>query len=175
MSKLWKILVAINLALSAVILLIMYALTHPNPYSRQYYEQEQLKMDLRQVRQELDAMKSAQISARKALLSEQSIYFGADQFSIGDKFKPVIAEHAGFIKESGLKVMIEGNTDKQSTPEFALAIGQKRAEAVRAALLASGVPASQMDTVSLGSEKPKAKGTDATARAENRRVDLVYQ
>jgi peptidoglycan-associated lipoprotein len=72
-------------------------------------------------------------------------------------------------------VLIQGNTDERGTSEYNLALGQKRAEAVRRALSLMGVPDSQMEAVSLGKEKPLATGHDEASWAQNRRADLVYQ
>lgn len=72
-------------------------------------------------------------------------------------------------------MLIQGNTDERGTSEYNLALGQKRAEAVRRAMGLLGVADSQMEAVSLGKEKPMATGHDEAAWAQNRRGDLVYQ
>lgn len=59
MSRTWKILLIISLILNGVSLLYLYAYSHPNPYDRQYYETEQIKLELRQLRDELAALKAA--------------------------------------------------------------------------------------------------------------------
>ncbi len=71
--------------------------------------------------------------------------------------------------------MIQGNTDERGSREYNLALGQKRAEAVRRAMSALGVPDKQMEAVSFGEERPRATGADEASYAENRRADLVYQ
>ena len=73
------------------------------------------------------------------------------------------------------KVIIQGNTDERGSREYNIALGQKRAEAVRRALTSLGVGEAQLEAVSLGEEKPKATGADDTSLAENRRADIVYQ
>ena len=72
-------------------------------------------------------------------------------------------------------MVVQGNTDERGTREYNLALGQKRAEAVRRALAALGVSDAQMEAVSFGEEKPRAAGSDESAFAENRRADLAYQ
>jgi hypothetical protein len=62
MSHAWKVLVVLSLALNGVCLLYLYAFSHPNPYSAQYYETEQIKLELHQVKQQLDALNPAQTS-----------------------------------------------------------------------------------------------------------------
>ncbi|HMN65567.1 MAG TPA: OmpA family protein, partial [Burkholderiaceae bacterium] len=73
------------------------------------------------------------------------------------------------------RVVIQGNTDERGSREYNLALGQKRAEAVRRAMSALGVPDKQMEAVSFGEERPRATGADEASYAENRRADLVYQ
>ena len=73
-----------------------------------------------------------------------------------------------------MSIKVEGNTDDQGSAEYNLALGQKRAQAVITALKTQGVKDSQMEAVSFGKEKPKASGTDADSRAQNRRADLAY-
>ena len=70
--------------------------------------------------------------------------------------------------------MIQGNTDERGSREYNIALGQKRAEAVRRALSTLGVPEAQAEAVSFGEERPKATGTDDASLAENRRADISY-
>ena len=69
---------------------------------------------------------------------------------------------------------IEGNTDERGSREYNLALGQRRAESLKRAMMLLGVPAKQIETVSFGPEKPKAADHDEEAWAENRRSDIVY-
>lgn len=112
----------------------------------------------------------------KNALSKRSIYFDFDSFVIREEFRPTIEAHARFLgANSGRKISIEGNTDERGSREYNLALGQKRAEAVRKALSALGVPDSQMEAVSFGEEKPRAQGSDEAAWKENRRADITYK
>jgi peptidoglycan-associated lipoprotein len=109
-------------------------------------------------------------------LSKRSVYFDYDSFSVRDEYKTVVEAHAKYLNTNkNKKVIIQGNTDERGSREYNLALGQKRAEAVRRALSALGVPESQLEAVSLGEEKPKAPGADEASFTENRRADLVYQ
>jgi len=74
-----------------------------------------------------------------------------------------------------LKVSLEGHTDERGGREYNLALGQKRADAVRKALSLLGVSESQMESVSFGKEKPAAMGSDEVAFAKNRRVEISYR
>jgi peptidoglycan-associated lipoprotein len=71
-------------------------------------------------------------------------------------------------------VVLQGNTDERGSREYNLALGQKRAEAVRKSLKVLGVPDAQMEAVSFGEEKPRNEADTEEAYAENRRVDVVY-
>jgi peptidoglycan-associated lipoprotein len=88
----------------------------------------------------------------------------------------VIEAHAKYLNSRKTqRIIIQGNTDERGGREYNLALGQKRAEAVRKSLLLLNVPESQMEAVSLGKEKPKALGSNEASWAENRRSDIIYQ
>ena len=70
--------------------------------------------------------------------------------------------------------MLEGHTDERGGREYNLALGQKRAEAVRRSLTVLGVNDNQIEAVSFGKEKPAAAGSDEAAYAKNRRVEFKY-
>lgn len=109
-------------------------------------------------------------------LAKRSIYFDFDSFVVKDEYRPVVETHARYlIANKNRKIVIQGNTDERGGREYNLALGQKRAEAVRKAMASLGVSDAQMEAVSFGEEKPKATGTDDAAMAENRRADIAYQ
>jgi len=111
----------------------------------------------------------------KGVLARRSVYFDYDSYIVKEDFKPVIDAHSRYLgTNKSRKVIIQGNTDDRGGREYNLALGQKRAEAVRKSMSLLGVPESQMEAVSLGKEKPKATGSDEAAYAENRRADIVY-
>ncbi len=108
-------------------------------------------------------------------LARRSVYFDLDSYSVKSEFQGVVNEHAKYLNANkSRRVLVQGNTDERGTSEYNLALGQKRAEAVRRALATQGVSESQIEAVSLGKEKPKATGHDEAAWAENRRADIVY-
>jgi peptidoglycan-associated lipoprotein len=112
----------------------------------------------------------------KGVLANRSVYFDFDSYAVRDDGKPVVENHSGYLtKHKERKVLIQGNTDERGGTEYNLALGQKRAEAVRKSMGALGVSDGQMEAVSLGKEKPKAEGHNEAAWAENRRADIVYQ
>ena len=111
----------------------------------------------------------------KGVLAKRSVYFDYDSYMVKDEFKSVIEAHSRYLgANKGRKIVIQGNTDERGGSEYNLALGQKRADAVRKALGVMGVPEAQMEAVSFGKEKPKATGSNEAAWAENRRADIVY-
>jgi peptidoglycan-associated lipoprotein len=108
-------------------------------------------------------------------LAKRSVYFDFDSYSVKSEYQGLLTQHARYLQSHGQrKVLIQGNTDERGTSEYNLALGQKRAEAVRRALSSMGVPEGQMEAVSLGKEKPQATGHDEESWAQNRRGDIVY-
>ena len=109
-------------------------------------------------------------------LAKRSVYFDYDSFVVKDDFRGLVEAHSRYLtSHKNRKVVIQGNTDERGGREYNLALGQKRAEAVRRAMIALGVADSQIESVSFGEEKPKATGSDEAAYAENRRADIAYQ
>jgi peptidoglycan-associated lipoprotein len=104
------------------------------------------------------------------------VYFDYDSFAIRPEFQSMIDSHARFIKsDKNRKVAIEGHTDERGGREYNLALGQKRAEAVRRALSLLGVPDAQVEAVSFGKEKPAVLGSTEAAMEKNRRAEIVYR
>ncbi|MFA9275914.1 MAG: peptidoglycan-associated lipoprotein Pal [Candidatus Aquirickettsiella gammari] len=109
-------------------------------------------------------------------LAKRSIYFDFDSYVVKEEFKGIVEAHAKYlVANKGRKILVQGNTDERGGREYNIALGQKRAEAVRKALALLGVAEAQVEAVSLGEEKPKATGSDEASWAENRRSDIVYQ
>jgi peptidoglycan-associated lipoprotein len=109
-------------------------------------------------------------------LSSRVIYFDYDSFVIRQEFQTVIESHAKFIKsDKNRKVVIEGHTDERGGREYNLALGQKRAEAVRKALSLLGVVEGQIEAVSFGKEKPAVLGSSDAAMEKNRRAEISYR
>jgi peptidoglycan-associated lipoprotein len=122
----------------------------------------------------VDIGKSAQPMAAPA--GPRIVYFDYDSFVIKPEFQSTIEAHSRFIKtDKGRKVVIEGHTDERGGREYNLALGQKRAEAVRSALGLLGVADGQIEAVSFGKEKPAVQGTDEDAMAKNRRAEISYR
>ena len=123
----------------------------------------------------MNAGSSDPLNDPQGILAKRSIYFDLDSYTVKDEFKSVVEAHARYlVAHQNRKVVIQGNTDERGGSEYNLALGQKRAEAVRRALVLLGVSDSQVEAVSFGKEKPKALGSDEAAYAENRRADIAY-
>lgn len=104
------------------------------------------------------------------------VYFDYDSFVVKPEYQPVLDAQAKYLKaDRTRKASIEGNTDERGGREYNLALGQKRAEAVRRALGLLGVADAQLDAVSFGKEKPAISGTDEQAMAKNRRAEVTYR
>ena len=108
-------------------------------------------------------------------LSSRSVYFDYDQFVVKAEYRAMLEAHAGYLlSKRDARVILQGNADERGSREYNLALGQKRAEAVRKALAVLGVSDAQMEAVSFGEEKPRKEGDTEEAYAENRRADVVY-
>ena len=111
----------------------------------------------------------------KSVLSQRSIYFDLDKYEVKDEYKDLVAAHAKYlVTNKGFKVLIQGNTDERGSREYNLALGQKRADAVKKQLVLLGAREDQVESVSLGEEKPKNTAQNEAAWAENRRGDMLY-
>lgn len=104
------------------------------------------------------------------------VYFDYDSYVLKPDFQSLVESHAQFIKSSQARtVVIEGHTDDRGGREYNLALGQKRAEAVRRSLGLLGVPDKQIEAVSFGKEKPATQGAGEDSYAQNRRAELSYR
>ena len=109
-------------------------------------------------------------------LSKKSVYFDFDSFNVKSEYQPLVEAHGKYLAaNAGRQIKIEGNTDERGGREYNLALGQKRAEAVKQRLLLMGARDGQIETVSFGKEKPRATGSTEEAWAQNRRADIVYK
>ena len=109
-------------------------------------------------------------------LSKRSVFFDFDSFVVKSEYQPIVQTHGSYLgSNKQRKVTVEGHTDERGGREYNLALGQKRAEAVKQRLMLLGVVDSQVETVSFGEEKPRATGSSEEAWAQNRRADLNYR
>ena len=104
------------------------------------------------------------------------IYFDFDSFTVKPEYQGLVDQHARFLQGNrGRSVAVEGHTDERGSREYNLALGQKRAEAVRRALTLVGATDAQIEAVIFGEEKPAAMGASEDAYSQNRRVEIRYR
>ena len=117
----------------------------------------------------------AQLKETGNLLSKRSIYYEFDRYDIQEQYVPIVEAHAKLLMaHADLKILVQGNCDDRGSREYNLALGQRRAESVKRAMVLLGVNEKQIETVSFGAEKPVAFGQDEESWAKNRRSDIVY-
>jgi len=110
------------------------------------------------------------------ILSRRSVYFDYDSDAVKEEFRGVVEAHARWLQSHPTtRLTIQGNTDERGSREYNIALGQRRADAVRQMMRVLGATDQQIETVSFGREKPRNPGHDEAAFAENRRADIVYQ
>jgi peptidoglycan-associated lipoprotein len=138
---------------------------------------EQQKNETVQV-ETISREKSAEEKLREkydTLRQEQVIYFDFDKARVSGQYAELLQAHADFLVNNGsVKVLIEGHADERGTPEYNIALGERRAQAVSKYLQSLGVSEGQISLVSYGEEKPMVKTRDEAAFAKNRRAVLVY-
>jgi len=109
------------------------------------------------------------------ILSKRIIYFEYDKDTVKAEFQAVVQAHAKYLADNrGRKIRLEGHADERGAREYNMALGQRRADAVRKATNLLGVGNERMESVSFGEDKPRAMGSDEAAWSQNRRVEIVY-
>lgn len=109
------------------------------------------------------------------LRKEHIIYFDFDTANVSSTFAALLDAHAAYLRDNrGASVLVEGHADERGTPEYNIALGERRAKAVSRYLEGLGVNASQIETVSYGEEKPLDNSRTEAGFAKNRRAVLVY-
>jgi len=125
--------------------------------------------------QRADAIEAKKRQEIEKLRSEHIVYFDFDRSTVSDDFVAILEAHAEFLNEnSTVNVLIEGHADERGTPEYNIALGERRAKAIETFLENMGVSAAQLSIVSYGEEKPMVKDRSEGAFAKNRRAVLVY-
>ncbi len=121
------------------------------------------------------AMSESELYEGQPVERERVVYFDFDEYSVAGQYQGMLEANADFLKENGNReVVIEGHTDERGSREYNIALGEKRANAVRDVLLSYGVSSSQIDTVSYGEERPAVDGSGESAWAKNRRAVIEY-
>ena len=109
------------------------------------------------------------------VLSKRSIFYDYDSDVIKEEFQPMLRAHAKYLSENrAARTLVQGNTDERGGREYNLALGQRRAEAVKRALVLMNAQESQVEAVSLGEEKPRCEQQNDACYAQNRRSDILH-
>ncbi|HPI39393.1 MAG TPA: peptidoglycan-associated lipoprotein Pal, partial [Pseudobdellovibrionaceae bacterium] len=103
-----------------------------------------------------------------------TVFFEYDKSSLDSKSKEMIKSNVDWMKKnSSVKLQLEGHSDSRGTIEYNLALGERRANAVKNYMVSLGVSADRMDTISYGEEKPLQSGENESAWSKNRRANFV--
>jgi peptidoglycan-associated lipoprotein len=120
----------------------------------------------------------SQLSSRPATppagtLVMDTVYFEFDQATLSDTAKDTLVRNAEWLRSNAnARVQVEGNADERGTNEYNLALGERRAAAVRSYLTSLGVDGSRLVIISYGEERPADSGQSEESWAKNRRVDF---
>lgn len=116
------------------------------------------------------------VASAPVVMNHNSVYYAFNKYDIKDGYKGVVQTNANYLSShADAKVQIQGNTDDLGSVEYNLSLGQRRADAVKKALIANGVSHAQIESVSYGKLKPKYPNDNDMGRAQNRRADIVYK
>jgi len=117
---------------------------------------------------------SAPVQAVEEAPLTNVVYFDFDQYTLTAETRAVLLAHAEKLKGSSMAVRLEGHADERGSREYNMALGEKRANAVRDFLVTQGVNGSSLEVVSFGEERPVATGHDEASWSQNRRVEIKY-
>jgi len=128
-------------------------------------------VDLTGVRKDAASM----LKDPSSILSKRSIYYDLDKFDVRDEYRGVVEAHAKYLRENPeTRILIQGNTDERGSREYNVGLGQRRSDGVKRMLILLGAKENQIESVSLGEEKPQAEGQGEDAWSKNRRSDILY-
>ena len=110
-----------------------------------------------------------------SILSKRQVYFDYDKFDIKDEYRPIVEAHAKYLRENpDAKMLIQGNADERGSREYNVALGQKRSDNVKKMLMLLGAREAQLESVSLGEEKPVCADHNEDCWWKNRRGEILY-
>lgn len=119
---------------------------------------------------------ASHLDPNSLLNREHSVYFEFDDAVVGQEYRSLIERQAQYlVRNPSLTVAVQGSADERGSSEYNLALGQRRAQAVKTAMQLLGVKDAQVEAVSFGEEKPMATGHDEASWRRNRRADIVYR
>lgn len=127
---------------------------------------------------EAEAQAAAAAAAEQQRLQDAAsqygnvFYFAFDSSAMTDATRAAVDAHIAVLLTNEASVRLEGHTDERGTREYNLALGERRAQAVRDYMVANGVPSYRIETISYGEENPVAYGSGEANWQQNRRVEL---
>lgn len=118
----------------------------------------------------------SQLNDPNSILSQRSVYYDFDSYTVKSEYRELVLSHARFLRDNpDANVILQGNTDDRGSREYNLALGQRRADSVKNMMTLAGARDMQIESVSLGEEKPRSTGYDESAWSQNRRTDIIYR
>lgn len=121
------------------------------------------------------AMDDSAAAGPRASMKNRTVYFDYDRDDVKNEYRQIVADHGRYLAANpGARIRLEGHADERGSREYNIGLGERRAQAVKQALLLQGAGASQLTTVSYGEERPAATGSDEESWGLNRRVEIVY-
>ncbi len=118
----------------------------------------------------------SQLQDPNSILSQRSVYYEYDSYTVKSEYRELVLSHARFLRDNAsASVILQGNTGDRGSREYNLALGQRRADSVRNMMTLAGARDEQIESVSLGEEKPRALGHGESAWSQNRRTDILYR
>ena len=110
-----------------------------------------------------------------SILSKRQIFFDYDKFDVKDEYRPLVEAHAKYLRENpNAKMLVQGNADERGSREYNVALGQKRSDNVKRMLVLLGAREAQVESVSLGEEKPVCAEHNEGCWSKNRRGEMLY-
>lgn len=118
---------------------------------------------------------SSDLNNQDSLLSERVILFGYDQSTVDAHYRVIVDIHAKYLRQNpSARMVLEGHADERGSPEYNLALGERRGKSIASMMRAQGVSSDQLSVVSFGEEKPVALCNNNSCWSQNRRVRIVY-
>ena len=111
----------------------------------------------------------------KNILSRRQVYFDYDKFDVKDEYRSLVEAHARYLRDNpSARMLIQGNADERGSREYNVGLGQRRSDSVKKMMTLLGARESQIESVSLGEEKPACSESNEGCWAKNRRGELLY-
>ncbi|PXW86851.1 peptidoglycan-associated lipoprotein [Nitrosomonas sp. Nm84] len=118
----------------------------------------------------------SQLQDPNSILSQRSVYYDYDSYTVRSDYRELVLSHARFLRDNAsASAILQGNTDDRGSREYNLALGQRRADSVKNMMTLAGARDEQIESVSLGEEKPRALGHGESTWSQNRRTDILYR